>query len=810
MNKHSRRKLHIVPQTDLKSTEHHSEMATNTTTNTTTVTRTFGNRAGGKPFSYTPNPVSGSQESCHCSDGDGSDEQPSTLRNWLNRERVPYLLIRIDVASGKKGMRGIKNGWQTWDYDRCMEINAHADPKCNAMNINLEKAGLVVVDVDDPTERDAAIEKHGAHHQTLSCRNKLPHLWRRRHEDDNNTTTVKLDGVGVDLLYKNVFEHLDSTFQNQADYNRELSTFTEFKRKEARPQPRPKVAPRNTVVSNPPETTESPDLADCTPVLDLISVEQWENRGTWRNLAWGMKSKGLPFAVFDEYSQKASNYGGTREVWDSMPGDCRVTWGTVDHEAKQGDPEGYKTLKRSAFRNKVQGSDELFGKWNDHRLAKKYIQSTDGGIKCKGGTLVVYNERTKFWQWDSKFKAIERGIMNDLPRVLGEEKTKLAGRAVTSDEEIKVQTKLLRNADDFIEDCGNSIRFTAIRKAVVPNVEETDSKFDVQKPHLFVHSCGTAHDTRTGEQKPLKKEYMITQHAGYEHKRVTDDQVDDLMKLVREVLPFEEERDCWLSTAATCMIGVMNEKFMIMSGKGRNGKGVLNGVLFAMLGDYAQLGSVAVLMKPLPTGASPEVANMHLKRAVRYTEPSDNASLDLSTVKAITGDDILSGRACYSNVTSFDNHATSILECNARPGINGRVDDAVTQRLVNINFPNRYTSDKSDPELVSGAPHVHAADIKFKSKAWQEEQKHVLFELLLRYARDHEGSPDLIAVAPKLMQYTREYLDENNTGIDWFIENYEKCGEDEDTEPIKAKDVYAHFRQGEDFTSVEQPWHVAG
>ena len=137
-------------------------MATNTTTNTTTVTRTFGNRAGGKPFSYTPNPVSGSQESCHCSDGDGSDEQPSTLRNWLNRERVPYLLIRIDVASRKKAMRGIKNGWQTWDYDRCMEINAHADPKCNAMNINLDEAKLVVVDVDDESVRDAAIEKHGA------------------------------------------------------------------------------------------------------------------------------------------------------------------------------------------------------------------------------------------------------------------------------------------------------------------------------------------------------------------------------------------------------------------------------------------------------------------------------------------------------------------------------------------------------------------------------------------------------------------------------------------------------------------------
>ena len=251
------------------------------------------------------------------------------------------------------------------------------------------------------------------------------------------------------------------------------------------------------------------------------------------------------------------------------------------------------------------------------------------------------------------------------------------------------------------------------------------------------------------------------------------------------------------------MMGELTEKFVVMTGTGGNGKGVLDELHTVMLGNYYHKGSVAVLTNPLKTGGNPEVANIHCKRTVVYTEPEDHLKLVLSTVKTLTGDSVVSARQLYSNQTSTTNHATTILECNELPAIGGRIDDSAARRFINIRFPCRYTDDPNDVDLLAGAPNVYARNLKYKSPQWREGHKHAFFELMRQYTQATPQAPREIIVDDKLRAYTREYLNKCDIGAEWFRENFVRVDDwDSGDVPLSAKDIYAQFEVSLDYLQL--------
>ena len=284
--------------------------------------------------------------------------EPS-LRDWLDKNRVPYLLMSIHPDGEKKVIRGVKPGWTTWTYEKCMDINAHADHKCNAMNVNIRAGDIVVIDIDDPSVVDRLLQKYGDYHRTKSMGRGLPHLWRKRHADDNNTTKVARDEEKVDILYSNVFERLDAPFL--ADV---LSTFTDYKRVE------------NKKITVLPDATGEQVSEEDMHILKLIKVEHLENRDSWRNIIWGLRSKySNADDVAHAVSEQAFNYEA-KAVQDLLDQpSSTVGWGTVCHWAKKSDPVGFKALKRkySAERMSGMGADDL-DKWNDKNMAERYLR----------------------------------------------------------------------------------------------------------------------------------------------------------------------------------------------------------------------------------------------------------------------------------------------------------------------------------------------------------------------------------------------------------------------------------------------------
>ena len=70
-----------------------------------------------------------------------------------------------------------------------------------------------------------------------------------------------------------------------------------------------------------------------------------------------------------------------------------------------------------------------------------------------------------------------------------------------------------------------------------------------------------------------------------------------------------------------------------------------------------------------------------------YREPdSDKSKLCGATIKELTGGESINARMNYSNETSVKLVASHILECNAKPKIDGRKDESLSRRLMDIPF----------------------------------------------------------------------------------------------------------------------------
>ena len=111
-----------------------------------------------------------------------------------------------------------------------------------------------------------------------------------------------------------------------------------------------------------------------------------------------------------------------------------------------------------------------------------------------------------------------------------------------------------------------------------------------------------------------------------------------------------------------------------------NGKGLLNEFVQHMLGNYAYVLPVNILLGTLKTGSNPEIANMNNKRLVIAREPDKNLMFNCATIKEITGGTELNARLNHSNDTKVLLKLLFLLECNDKPKLN-EVNDALARRI---------------------------------------------------------------------------------------------------------------------------------
>lgn len=164
------------------------------------------------------------------------------------------------------------------------------------------------------------------------------------------------------------------------------------------------------------------------------------------------------------------------------------------------------------------------------------------------------------------------------------------------------------------------------------------------------------------------------------------------------VLPDPEVRGFLARYVGQALYGrTLEHRLAILTGNGRNGKGVTYGALSHALGDYAMAGEPDLLLHR--DGAHP-TGQMDLRgmRWVVVSESDEGRKMAEATVKRLTGGDKIKARRMRQDFVEFTPSHTVALVTNHLPKVSGD-DPALWARLRVVPFGVKITEDEQDPEL---------------------------------------------------------------------------------------------------------------
>ena len=522
-------------------------------------------------------------------------------------------------------------------------------------------------------------------------------------------------------------------------------------------------------------------------ILDNIDPVKYHNYPDWCKFIWAIKftfgEQALEIAV--AYSKPLDNFVSNEDVEKTMDSaiEARINWGYLMNLSKQSNKQKHYLIVSSKMD---------FVKNDDYNLAMVAIQLTDNNIiRDLKDQLYVYKK--PYWI-ENKYSEVRvmvcaklRDFYFEMLKHTAEEERQ------TEDEERQI---VLKEKRKHLNDVINKINSNAASKQITEqfciNLPKSPIDFDTYKPYYFCFT-NCAFDLRTNQKVTVEREDYITQTTLYEYRPSTPQELATIKDLFAKIFPKQDNLHCYVSVLRSGMIGLHFEKFVMANGLGSNGKGLLSSMLNKTMGDeYFEMSTVTVLTEKQKGGgaANQDIAKMNKKRAIVMTEPDDEATLRLGTLKGLTGDGKFSARALYQTECSVKLMLTMLLECNKKPKLNGRIDNALVRRFVNVDFESIFTNDAAKLQMKDC--YYFPKNTMYKEDSWQNQHRFAFFDFLSSY--------DYIDIyEPKsIVDSTFKYLCEYDDFSYWLDKNYKLIdidGKPDTHHRTKIKEMCYHYKE---------------
>lgn len=288
-------------------------------------------------------------------------------------------------------------------------------------------------------------------------------------------------------------------------------------------------------------------------------------------------------------------------------------------------------------------------------------------------------------------------------------------------------------------------------------------------------------DLQTGKLMNAAPELLLTQQCRAAYDPNAQSELVD--KFFRDIMPDEETRAGLLRWLGFNLTGeIAEEKFMIWTGDGGNGKGVLGGTLLELTGDYGTGLTPRALLKNRndrdADKATTALNSIELARFALSEELPADAELDCSLVKNLTGGDRINLRKNYGEYRTIKPTAKINISGNYTPRLENVFDGGILRRLLNMPFTVRFgtANNPADPHL--------------KKKLLLPENLSAMFGLLVRESVAWYRGDGLI-ISPLMKEATEEHLSQNDFVADFIADNYVFVP----TASVKAKDFIEHLRR---------------
>jgi hypothetical protein len=608
-------------------------------------------------------------------------------------------------------------------------------------------------------ERDL-IKNYDLPKKEKKTKNKKPKLIEIKEEtmEDDETTTSSITTPEVELPKKNSYTFLKETKSDIAD---EINFYFQ-----------------NGMFSK----------------IDKVS----DPYGTWLRIGASLKSE-LEYkealALFRDISKlypKWWNEEGCEKTFKNIKCD-KITIGSLFYYLKQEDEKKFKELKKKYKTNQV---DLLNCGFATSVIADYFISLYKNEFLYSYEVLYYWNGF--YWVKDNKSHAylthfVDKIFTKDLTDYYLQKFQEWNEYCFENNIKLDDRKTMDNSLAKFNSDINYKLRNSHFRGSYLKDIIAFLSNDNVDwdnKPTLFVFENAVI-DLTTGEKITPNPEDYLTISCGYNWEAKDTTKEKTLLELLNGIFPDELVKHHYLEILSTGLCGYQQEKFFVATGKGGNGKSLLNALMLSTAGKYAYTLPSEFVLSPIKTGANPEVANLDGIRFALTQEPKATRRIVCSVIKEITGNPKINARALYSSKCEVNLRLTLVMECNDMPRYD-EVGDAITRRNDITPFVSKAVSQEIFDETPEGLrKNWIIANPYYKSNEFKCNYRMTLFHILQDYFKTFAGNNFRLSAPPLAVQIrNRAQMVISDEFYGWFDKTYQKVA---DANPITIKDVFSVF-----------------
>jgi phage/plasmid-associated DNA primase len=447
-------------------------------------------------------------------------------------------------------------------------------------------------------------------------------------------------------------------------------------------------------------------------LLEIINPKFIESYHSWFKIAVAIFNCGCDFELFDAWSKKSKNYGGTKKLWKQISKNnlTDITIGTLCYYAKESNEYLFKLIRdKLPSKNQI----ELIDRFLDQSSIPSITNSLVGDI--------FYEKFKESFSYSNKtwYRLNEGGIyealLADADTIICKEITKYFQsfilRVIENTEDESKKKKLWKahtaiESNNFQKQSMETSKQKFLNEKLNEELDRnsflvgfTNGVYDL---NANTFRKGTIHD-----KVSMTTGYAWTEKCNY---KFFDDLIDSWFENKLMSNYFKKHLGSFLEASNK------EEKIYFWTGKGRNGKGTIDTLLRGGLGNYYNLldNGYYTNLKKQNSIAEPELIKLDKKRCIMTTEPAESIKYITSKTKKISGNDPIEARDCFAKANemkTIESNFKCVIQTQYLPQFD-EVDTGLLSRIEVITFPFSFLEpDKIDINNSMNKP----VDINLKS-----------------------------------------------------------------------------------------------
>jgi P4 family phage/plasmid primase-like protien len=511
-------------------------------------------------------------------------------------------------------------------------------------------------------------------------------------------------------------------------------------------------------------------ITNAKKLVKLLSTERAYSYSTWIIVGWALYEVDISLLPeFIEFSKRVASkfkHGECEKIWKSCMERTErneksgYTIGSLYHWAKEDNPEGYKKFLTEKI-NLLLDSGNLKA---DYDVA--YIIYTMYKYEYVCSSI----SKNQWWQFKNhRWRPIEEAYT--LSQKMSEEVSrKFAELAATyfiqsnDDKNTGQKSDFLRQKATAIGKLVENLKSSSFKKRIMGECSGLfyDEYFEenLDQNNYLVGFNNGVFDLQTGYFRNGHPDDLISKTTKYDFREFKDDDhvVKTVEKFIDSIQPeFDMKKFVLCYCASLWQGGNRDQKFMVWTGSGCNGKGTLIDLIKVTMGEYFYVCAPTFLTQKRGSSsqASPDLAKTFGVRFLVLQEPEGNDKINTGFMKNVTGGDQIQARKLYGEPFEFTPQFKLSLICNNLPSIPEGGDGGVWRRVRVIDFKQKFVIKPIAPNELPLDP-----SLREKIPTWN---KVFAWMLLRKYYPEYKKCQDIDEITPsQVFLSTNDYKKDTN------------------------------------------------